>query len=234
MIEVQSHGSMLRIIRPQLILLGVVCGLAVASEYNVLPPTSDLLNTLRTLFVRYGLIAVAVCSFLENIIGLNIYFPGSVVILTGMALTAGHPSLALKTWTVIFCFAIMAHYVNFLGGRLLAVRGRYLPSSRLNSIIGKKTRLLTLFLATFWHPHFAAVTSYACGVNGVGYAPFSGYLALATGLWYAFWGFLFYNVGKAIPEKINLSPVFLAYIMIWIIWDVVRYRRSHVRQNASQ
>jgi membrane protein DedA with SNARE-associated domain len=232
---IDAHNGVLRTIRTQLFLLCFISGLAVASNYGILPPSSELLGYVRGLFTKYGLPAIAVCSLIENIVGLNLYFPGSVVILSGMALTSGHPAFALKTWVVIFCFAEIAHYMNFFFGRVTSGKDSRSSDHQPEDKLGMKQRgMLVLFIGSYWHPHSAAVTSLECGVNGVKLCTFSTYLALALGLWYGFWGVLMYNIGRSIPERVNLLPLFIGYIVVWIFWDVIRFIRRRSEPGIHQ
>jgi membrane protein DedA with SNARE-associated domain len=224
MMERQRRG-LLKSIRTQLLLLGFWAALVLASQLGYIPSSTDLLELLRSLFLKYGFVVLALCSLLENVVGFNVYFPGSVVILTGMALTAGQPLRAAEAWLVILVFAALSHNLNFFAGRKLGNRSGLVPES-VSHRLGNEAKLTTLFLGTFWHPHFAAVTSLACGARGVPYRTFLFNLVIGMGLWYAFWGLVMYSLGRALPERLNLLPVFLGYILCWIAWDVIRFYRS--------
>jgi membrane protein DedA with SNARE-associated domain len=139
-----------------------------------------------------------------------------------MALTAGNPSRAITVWLTIVVFSLLAHNVNYLVGRNLGAHSRWLKANR-NTIKKDVRSLWFLCLSTFWHPHFATVTSAACGAEGVPYGQFIIIVSIAGLLWYIFWGILFYFAGLSTSFGANLLPISIAYIFLWATWDIFRF-----------
>jgi membrane protein DedA with SNARE-associated domain len=117
-------GQLIWEIRVQLLMLATISLLVVLGNLGLIPSPIDIAAYISDAFDRFGLPAIAMCSFLENIVGFNVYFPGSIVILSGMAWTAGNPLLALKVYLAIVAPAMLAQHVNYLAGRATADTAR--------------------------------------------------------------------------------------------------------------
>jgi membrane protein DedA with SNARE-associated domain len=186
------------------------------------------------IFREYGVLAVAPISFLENLIGLNAYFPGSVVILGAMALTSGQPQLAACTFLAIFAPSFAAHQVNFLIGRhfrtnsaVYADAGRYKTSIEIN----------LLFASTLWHPHFAALTSIDSGAQGMSYRRFLSFFTAWFLLWNLFWGVTMYAFGLLLPRESLGLPIIVGFLVVWTLWDLLeigkRLRQALNRERGD-
>lgn len=204
---------------PQLALLGGILTLALLSKQGILPSTSSLMQSIKGLFEKHGLPLVAICSFLENIVGFNAYFPGSVAILAGMALTAGDPTRALLTYFAIVLPAGSANVLSYLSGRYLARKEEYSPDSDRTNIEHANQSWM-LFLATYWHPHLAATTSFAVGIKGMLFKSYLIKFTIASLVWSAFWGLAVYHFGVFINEGRDLTILVYSYLIIWAAWDV--------------
>jgi membrane protein DedA with SNARE-associated domain len=201
---------------------------------NVIPPTAEISLRLQEFFESYGLIAVSLISFLENIVGMNAYFPGSIVILVAMAMTAGDVEKALLTFLFIYVPAILAHHVNFLLGRLGSGEKKlenYEASVRKK--FTNRRSISYLYLVTFWHPHFTALSCLASGAEGVSYKQFIGWFIIISFSWNVFWGTLMYNIGGLSGREFNFIPIMIGYIILWAIYDYWKYRRIEATNAIS-
>ncbi len=177
----------------------------------------------KEFFERYGLIAVGTLSFIENIVGVNAFFPGSIVILTAMAMTAGDPLLGLFTYFTIFSFAIISYHLNFFLGKYLSYKN---PSTEKD--LSKKTQieLWLWYLSTFWHPHFTAITCVITGSEGFSYKWFFSRMIIAGFLWNSFWGITMYNFGSIAKENYDLTIIMYIYFIGWLAVDSYKYFRT--------
>ncbi len=221
-------------VRPQLALLAFLSILYFLGWSGYGPSPLVISQTIKVLFERFGLGFVAAVSFVENIIGLNVYFPGSVAILTAMALTTGDPSRALMTFLSIIIPSFISHQLNYLIGRILGheMRGDTIPNAS-EGAQPSSARWLW-FLSTVWHPHFAAVTSMAAGSQKMRYRVFVSYFAPSFLLWNVFWGFSMYSIGYIVDETGTVFPLFFLYIIAWLVWDLIRATKSETRTRGSE
>lgn len=192
-------------------------------HYKVIPPPSVLIVELKKWFGMYGLPLISAFAFLESIVGFNVYFPGSVVILVAMSLTAGRPYQAVLLWFLIVIPFIVGYNIDFLIGRLLSPHVGGSKSTDINLAARRGSwNLWILFLSTFWHPHFAAVTSSACGASSISYKCFLRHLLPASLLWNSFWGVTMYYLGRISNGNLDFTRTSYIFLIVWLIWDVQR------------
>jgi len=151
----------------------------------VLPNEHILINDLWKLFATYGLIAVAVSSVIENLVGVNYYFPGAVVILTAMALTAGTIPRAIATFFTILIASSIAHLINFAIGRSFRKPNEAITLNKFRP-----------YLMSYWHPYFAAVNSFNAGTQNISFQTFLKYFVPSQIGWNLFWGIVMFSVGS--------------------------------------
>jgi len=190
----------------------------IVSSFGGFPSMSVISSHLNELFVKYGLLAVFAFSFIENLFGVNAYFPGSVVILTSMSMTAGNVELALETYASIVVGAVIAYNVNYIVGRFFSRKVRVTEGKVVTHI---------LFLSTFWHPSLAALTCFASGANGVSYFAFVRLFLFSGFIWNTFWGLLMYNVGLLTSANFDLTPIMYVYLSGWVIASLYKDYKLH-------
>ena len=187
------------------------------AHFGYIPDTNELTEILSAIFNKYGLPLIALASFLENIVGLNVYFPGSIVILTSMSLTAGDPGKAVLVFIAIFLPSTLAQNANYLIG--------YFSTKNLkkqNLIKLSKIKLGLLFGSTFWHPHTTAITCMASGSEGLSYVVFLKYFIVFSLFWNVFWAITMYHFGYFAKATSNLTLFFYIYLVLWIAWDAFK------------
>jgi len=54
-----------------------------------LPSQQNIIDSAQGLFSKYGIVAILIAAFLEGLILIGNYFPGSMVIFLGLSLTFG-------------------------------------------------------------------------------------------------------------------------------------------------
>lgn len=185
---------------------------------GLLPPLADVVLLLESFFQTYGLPVVLLTSVLENITYLNAYLPGSVVILTAMALTNGDPLLGFYTFLAIHIGANGGYQISYVLGKILG-KESFLPPP-------PKARWIQAF-GTYWHPHLASLTSTFMGQHNVPWRTFTA-TAFSTSLVYnILWAVLIYNVGNFITKAGNLLWFFVyAYLILWIGYEVYRWYKT--------
>jgi hypothetical protein len=214
--------SLFRVLLPQIILLGLILVLYSLSMLRIIPSPQELNRLLVRLFLKYGLPLIALSSLLENIVGLNAWFPGAFTILTGMSLTAGHPSRAILTYLVIYIPAYCANVFSYILGRSQrqSVQTTHPPKER---------DVWLWFVLTYWHPQLASVTAFSMGIRDI--VPRSMFLVhslLVSALWSVFWAVTIYHFGLIANVADYFGILFLMYLLIWAATDTWKFfsRRS--------
>jgi membrane protein DedA with SNARE-associated domain len=211
----KNFWAYIGVIRNQLIIIGFVIVFKFAVYIGLIPDEAYFLNVISSLFIEYGIIAVIIASFIENIIGVGTYFPGSIVILTSMALTGGNIHLAVLTFLAIVLPSTIAHIMNYLIGRKI---------SKYTEIKGKK--LFWFLFTTLWHPHFAAVSTFTLGSQKLNFRKFLYYFIPIHLFWNIFWGVMMFKLGETGREDFSIFNLFYGYLVCWIIYDLVLFYKQ--------
>lgn len=187
-------------------------------HFEVFPPISQVEQFLLIYYNEYGLYAVGLLSFIENLPAVNAYFPGSLAILTAMSITNGDPLLGFQTYLTIYIFAFISYNVSFFIGKFFIT-----SSSEKNT--NNRKKILILFFTTFWHPHSASLTSLGAGSEGMHYKYFIFYTIIVSFFWNTFWALLMYNIDISLLETSgNLINVLIAlYLFIWLIYKSLKF-----------
>ncbi len=199
-----------------LILLGV---LSLLNYLNVIPPISDIALYIKEAVNKHGLLVIGPISFLENMVGVSSYFPGSLVILTTMALAAGNPVRGFITYLLIYGFAFIAYNVNYFVG--------YKTSKKEPKDISTTKSLWIRFLTTLWHPHFAALTCIHVGSEGYTYKQIFKPLLISSFIWNTFWGLTMYNVGMISLKGDSFAYLVYIYLVGWILLGIYQTAKEN-------
>lgn len=78
-----------------------------------LPGPVELIELTESLFHQYGWWIVGVAALLEGVAVINLYFPGSLVIILGVASSAGNPPHAIGIVATIMVGFALAALVNY-------------------------------------------------------------------------------------------------------------------------
>ena len=193
-----------------------------SAHLRLIPEPQKLAVLLEGVFDKHGLPVIIICAFFENIGGFNIYFPGSIVILTGMALTAGKPALAFLTFVCISVSSVIAHIANYFGAKVL-------HKKRVLDTDSRGFPSFWEFLVSFWHPHFAAVVCLKSGSVGMPFTKFLRSMLPSALAWYMLWAILMYFVGYAAKSSRGLIALFLLYLVVWTCYDAYKF---YVQENS--
>lgn len=216
--------KIISVLRIQILLLLFLFLFTVLSAWEVIPSTSELSKALQVFFDSYGLPSIGAISFFENIVGMNAFFPGSVVILIAMAMTAGDLQKAFLTFLFIYIPAVIAHNINYMLGRF----GYIEPTSTIETNFNSKRKkdILYLYVFTFWHPHFTALSCLASGAEGMEYKKFIFWFLVISLPWNIFWAALMYSIGMSTGSEFNFMPFMIAYVLVWGGYDYMKYRNN--------
>lgn len=218
-----------RAIRTQLVIVGVIGTLAVLHRMGLIPTPVELEGSLASI-VRRQLLFLAPIALAENLVGFNVYFPGSIAILLGMASTGGHPSLALLAWIAIVLPGVVGQQLSYWLGRTGFARASG-PSPTKHLGVALEWGL---YAGTMWHPQVASLTSAAAGAEGLSYRHYLSRFLPVFLLWQVFWGALMYSVGASVAKGFGwMLWLFLVYLAAWTILDLHRARSLSSSEQQS-
>jgi membrane protein DedA with SNARE-associated domain len=205
-----------RLAATPLLILFVVCTLYAIALLGLIPTPKAMLTALATRLTEHHVWFVLLCSLLENVAGLNAYFPGAFVILFSMASTHGDVEAAIRTFSAIVGGAGVAHHVNYIVGRSLRRQEDNVTP------VASLWRDIVAGLAAFWHPQMGSAFSLQQGMSSRRYSHFVIVLCAAWFPWNVFWGVLMYELGRVPVNASGFMYIFVAYLGGWIVLALLR------------
>jgi membrane protein YqaA with SNARE-associated domain len=199
------------------LIVGILGCITMLEMVGVLPSKLVLLDALRESYLRYGAPFIFLVSAVENIVGVNAYFPGSIVILAGMAMTSGKPEVALLTWLMIWAGCIGGNVLDYHLGRW-----RKNPSDHSENPRRSLSGTVTLYLLSMWHPHYGALSSAIVGAEGVGFSTFLFGMLIGSFVWYVFWGGVMYIIGARFKMAEGMFGVYIGAVLVWAAIDLLK------------
>ena len=183
-----------------------------------LPPEETVIDIARGYLDRYGVVIVLVCAYLEGLLLIGWYFPGTLVIIFAL-IVAGPDVSRVALVAVLAGSGLFAAYVtNFLIGkhgwyRLLLTFGLREP---LESAQRRLTRYgLSAIFTSYWQANLASVISTAAGILQFSLARFLAYSLAAEAFWITFWATLIFFLGRSALSLAGFRMILLM-ILIWI------------------
>jgi membrane protein DedA with SNARE-associated domain len=132
-----------------------------------LPPEDTLIAIAKNYLDRYGLAIVLVCAYLEALLVIGWYFPGTLVIIVALIVAAAEPVRYAETAAIGGLGLLPRPVTNFFAGkygwyRLLLAFGLREPSENAKRRLIKYG--LSAIFTTFWQANLASCISTAAGI----------------------------------------------------------------------
>lgn len=193
-----------------------------------LPPQNELVEIARRYFDLYGYWLVFVSAFIEGMLLVGWYYPGSLVIFLGVIFAGKNIPEVIWVVGLVTVGLFLAYLFNYALGKY----GWYRVLSRFGlrePIKNAQTRLtkygLSGIFLSYWQPNLAALTSTAAGVLQFPLRKFMLYSITAAMLWNIFWGALVYFLGEVALTAIGMRFATVA-IVVWILYRSVFNRKQ--------
>ena len=183
-----------------------------------LPPEETMIAAARNYLERYGLWVVLICAYIEAIVVVGWYFPGTLVIIVAMIASVLEPARYVETAALAAVGLYCGQVTNFYGGkygwyRLLLAFGLREPLDRAQRRLIKYG--LSAIFTTYWQANLASCISTAAGILQFPARRFLVLAFLAQALWFAFWSTLIYLLGPAALSLAGFRMI-LFLILVWI------------------
>ncbi len=208
-------------IKSALFWFGFVLILALIWKWLDLPPEEELIDLVSGWIDTYGLQLVFLGSFLEALLLVGLYFPGSLVIFLGVGL-ASSSTEAFVSVLAVSAGMFGGYLLNYMLGRY----GWYRVLLRLGLRPGieraqhkmQQSDVRYIFY-TFWNPGLAAFTTTAAGILQQPPKRFFYLCVAAIVVWNTFWGVLVYSLGRDALRLLDFTVVLLI-IGVWIVFEI--------------
>ena len=185
-------------------------------KINLIPQPAEIINFLESLHIKYGLLGLGIASFLEGIVYLGIYFPGSFIVALAVFLSDGtFKSLILISIIVAITLTITSFINYFLGKHI---------SFKKNKEFSKK--LSKSFFLSMLHPNLLAFYFFNSGLErkGLWKIIFVPIIMIPYGF---ILGVLLYNISDFAKQKIEEPLTMFILIMLWlIIAFIIEHKRK--------
>jgi len=224
----------LKIVAPPLAVLAVFALLYAIWLALDLPPEETLIAIARIYLDRYGLAIVFISAYLEALLLIGWYFPGTLVIIFAMIVAVAEPARYVETAAFAGCGLYCGQVTNFFAGkygwyRLLLAFGLREP------LESAKQRLirygLSAIFTTYWQANLASCISTAAGILQFPAQRFVVLALMAQTLWFVFWATLIFLLGPAALSLAGFRMILLL-ILIWIAARLI-YRWTFEKRESS-
>ena len=199
-----------------------------------LPPEETIIAAAKVYLDRYGLAIVLVCAYLEALLVIGWYFPGTLVIIVAMIVATAEPVRYVETAAVGGIGLYLGQVTNFFAGkhgwyRVLLAFGLREPLENAKRRLTKYG--LSAIFTTYWQANLASCISTAAGILQFPARRFAVLALLAQTLWFAFWATLIFVAGPAALSLAGFRMILLL-ILIWIGARLL-YRWKFEKRSAA-
>jgi membrane protein DedA with SNARE-associated domain len=200
-----------------------------------MPPEETIRQTARLYLDRYGIGIVLIAAYLEGLLLIGWYFPGTLVIVLALILAAPAPERFVLVAAAAGIGLLSAFATNFCAGkygwyRLLLAFGLREP---VETAQRRLTRYgLSAIFMTYWQANLASCTSTAAGILQFPVFRFLAYSLAAEAMWIALWATLIFCLGNAAMTLVGFRMVLLL-IMLWIVARLI-YRWTFARERTAE
>jgi membrane protein DedA with SNARE-associated domain len=208
----------LKIIALPLGVLGVFALLYAVWVVLDLPPEQTIIEIARGYLDRYGVAIVLLSAYIEGLLLIGWYFPGTLVVIFAFVVAGPDASRVAQVAAAAGLGLFAAYVTNFFIGkfgwyRLLLAFGLREPLDNAQRRLTKYG--LSAIIMTYWQANLASCVSTAAGILQFPVGRFVAISFLAEAFWISFWATLIFFLGKAALSLAGFRIIFLA-ILIWI------------------
>jgi hypothetical protein len=188
-------------------------------KMSFIPSPTEIVSILEIVYLRFGYFGLFIATFLEGIVYLGLYFPGSFIIAFAVFLSDGKfVSLLMISIIVAFTLTLTA-FVNYFLGRCVLMKNKFDEFER-----SKKG-----LFASMLHPNLLAFYFFNHGIEKrdirkILWVPF---IMIPYGLFFAYMLSIFSNYAK---QKLESVGFIMTLILVWLIISfVLEYRNKKLR-----
>lgn len=195
---------------------------------DILPGPDEILQRFETLFGRYGYEIIFFGAFLEAALIIDLFVPGSSVVLAG----AYFASRGIISYPIFLAVSAAGFFLGFLLDYLIGYYGwsdilRKLGLGRQLQAAERKVERhqgRALFIGYF-HPDSASLFAVAAGIIKMKFKTFVLYSWLAGSLWLIFWTGLVFILGSQLERIFDNQLLIIGFILTLMLVMFAIFRR---------
>ncbi|GEM_PF-6236378 len=223
-----------------LVSFGLFATYLLTYNFLSLPSNRQLVELGRQFYLTNGPVVTFAAAFLEAMLIVGEYVPGSTVVLLG-AVYASEGIVDIRLVAIgAICGFLGAYFIDFWVGRTglynRLAKSRLQPrieqgSLKFAGVAPRRRRLLSLLM--YFDPNIAAVFAVTSGVLRVKFPEFAQVAVVGTILWNCFWAALVFHFGSVVITVLEtwlIVPVILVFFACTIV-DLGAMRKA-LRRRA--
>ena len=178
---------------------------------NIIPSPSEIVLFLENLYNSYGLVGLFIASFLEGIVYLGLYFPGSFIIALAVFLSNGSFFSLISISLVVALALTLTSLINYILGRYITPK-----IQKKNEILKKYKKTPKGLFYSMLHPNILAFYFFNSGIKKqnpwkivlvpVGMIPYGLFLA-----------YILFIFKTPLKQAIESPLIMITYLLIWFI-----------------
>lgn len=195
-------------------------GILILWKLGIIPSPRGILFFLETLYISYGLPGLFVASFLEGIVYLGLYFPGSFIVALAVILSDGSIASLLMISLVVATALTLTSSINYFFGRRISL------SKFESELISKERKILSKgVFASMLHPNSLAFYFFNSGIKQRNF--FKILLVPVIMIPYGFvLGLFFYSIKEGLRTTLGNPYLMITFILLWIVFAfLLEYRK---------
>lgn len=214
---------------PKLPLSALIFYLSVLALWQLgyIPSPNEIIVFLKSLYTSYGYTGLFIASFLEGIIYLGLYFPGSFVVALAVILSDGG-IVSLLIISLVVAFAVTtSSVINYILG------SRVIPGRSIGRLLIKKPSAPSRgLLLSALHPDVLAFYFFNLGLKKRSF--YEIFLVPGIMIPYGFvLGYMIYTARETLRTAIESPYVVISAILFWIaIAFVLESRKNNSRAHS--
>ena len=179
-------------------------------KLGIAPSPIEILTFLENLYTKYGIIGLFIASFLEGIVYLGLYFPGSFIIVLAVILSDGTIKAFLIISLTVALAITLTSIINYFLGQNITHKKQKEKKGLDKRIVSKG------FLLSMLHPNSLAFYFFNSGIKNQN--PLKIILVPLIMIPYGFITAVLIYLAKESFEKVVESPyILITIIIMWII-----------------
>lgn len=198
-----------------LLLIGVYLGVTLLLK-DTLPSTDVILQHFEVLFGRYGYEIIFFGAFLEAALIIDLFVPGSSVVLAG----AYFASRGVISYPIFLIVSAVGFFLGFLLDYLIGYYGwsdvlRKIGLGKQLQIAEKKVERMQgrAFFIGYFHPDSASLFAVAAGIIKMKFETFALYSWIAGSLWLIFWTGLVFVLGSQMEKVFDNQLLIIGFLL---------------------
>lgn len=184
-----------------------------------LPSPKELAILGKNLYDNYGLITLLLAALLEGVFMVNIYIPGSFVIVLSVFLSDKSVvqlvTISAIVWFGFFASSIFNYWLGATGFyKALLILGKRNTIEKMQAWIGKKGGK-AIFLSSI-HPNFQAITMVCIGIARHYFLNSMIKSALSLAFWVPIWTIIFSIILKKVDIEDSNGPLYVIVLLLFV------------------